>query len=63
MKEVVALPDRNSGVSQDILQEQNVGLHATDVKLIESSLHLLDCMQIGVPSADDLQQQTTGCSL
>ena len=45
-------------VSQDILQEQDVGFHAADVKLIQSSLHFLDCMQIGVASADDLQQHT-----
>ena len=44
-------------VSQDILQKQDVGLHASNVELIQGSLHFLYCMQIGVASAYDLQTQ------
>ncbi len=44
-------------VAQDVLQEQDVGLHPSDVELIQRSLHLLYCMQVRVASANDLQQQ------
>ena len=43
-------------VPQDVLQEQNVGFHPSDVELIQGSLHLLYRMQVGVPSAYDLQK-------
>lgn len=42
------------GMPQDILQEQNVCLHAPDVEFVQRSLHLLDCVQVCVASADDL---------
>lgn len=43
-------------MSQDILQEQYVGLHSSDVELVKGSLHLLDCMQVRVAPADDLRR-------
>ena len=51
------LAGQELGVAQDILQEQDVGLHPSDVELIQGSLHLLYCMQVGVSSAYDLQTQ------
>ena len=42
------------GVAQHIFQEQDVGLHAADVELVQSTLHLLDRMQIGPRPHDHL---------
>ena len=46
-------------MAQNVLQEQDVGLHSPDVELIQSSLHLLDSVQVRVAPADDLHVGTT----
>lgn len=44
-------------MAEHILQEQNVGLHASDLELVQSTLHLLYGVHIAVGMHNDLQQQ------
>ena len=43
------------GMPQDVLQEEDVGLHPTDLELVQSTLHLLDCVDVAVGPHYDLQ--------
>jgi len=40
---------------QDILQKQDVGLHPPDLELVQSALHLLNCVDVAVGPHYDLQ--------
>lgn len=42
-------------VPQDVLQEQDVGLHPSDLELVQSALHLLNRVDVAVGPHYDLQ--------
>ncbi len=42
-------------VPQHVLQEEDVGLHPSDLELVQSTLHLLNCMDVAVRPHYDLQ--------
>lgn len=58
----VVLYERRGGIArqelwvpQDVLQKQDVGLHPSDLELIQSTLHLLNRMDVAVGPHYDLQ--------
>ena len=55
-------------MAQHILQEEDVGLHTSDLELVQGALHLLDCMHIAVGPHNHLheawsQSVCTACNM
>ncbi len=40
---------------QDVLQKQDVGLHPSDLELVQGTLHFLNCVDVAVGPHYDLQ--------